>query len=480
MKQLVIIFLLASLMLGCKSEPNQVCTISGKVSHYDAKELYMTLDGLKDTLRVNEDGIFYKEFAVTSPMDGILQGTNIYLYLYFEPGKNLEVNFDATAFDSTVAFGGNLALPNEYLHEKTVLGSEQQKRFYKIYKPPYTPADFMSTRDSLSRVEYAFLDKFKVDHYGFSKTFYEREKRALEYRVYFDIYGYPRMVGPDIQDTTKVPAGWYDFMDKLNLDDPSLLEIRWCMYFINLYVGAESLKKAKIPTKGCSDNPDWLRAEFAFVKEKFTALEFFDVILFHILVQYMDNEGLGTAGIEDLVTEYLSKSTNEKLKKNLQQLCDKWAPIASGHPAPNFILPDNKGHNVSLSDFKGKFVFIDFWFTGCGPCKVDIPYLKQILDDYKDRNIVFISISVDKKKSDWEKMLIEGYIEDNKQVLFEEKTNWIHLHDPQIREVAKNYLVSGYPTYTLIDPDGKFVNARCENPARPNKLRILLDAQQGL
>ncbi|MFH0760636.1 MAG: TlpA disulfide reductase family protein [Bacteroidota bacterium] len=134
---------------------------------------------------------------------------------------------------------------------------------------------------------------------------------------------------------------------------------------------------------------------------------------------------------------------------------------------------------MSLSNFKGKYVFIDFWATWCMPCKGDIPFLKQLIDDYRDRNIVFISMSVDKDKTAWVKMLKEGYYVEDKQVIFEDKPNWIHLHDPQTTGINKKYLVTRIPEYTLIDPEGKIVNARCPRPRWP-ELRTLLDAQVGL
>jgi len=194
----------------------------------------------------------------------------------------------------------------------------------------------------------------------------------------------------------------------------------------------------------------------------------------------MENDRMGTAGIEDLVGEYLLESTDETLKKDIQRSCDKCTPIAKGQPAPDFTLPDIDGKNVSLKDFRGKYVLLDFWFTGCGSCKVMFPYLKLIMNEYMQRNIVFISISVDQERSDWEQMLKEGYYEAGMQVLFEQNPNWIHLHDPQSRALAKQYLIPGYPTYILIDRDGNYVRSRCENPRRMDKIRALLDAQSGL
>ena len=61
------------------------------------------------------------------------------------------------------------------------------------------------------------------------------------------------------------------------------------------------------------------------------------------------------------------------------------------------------GETSSLEDFKGRYVYIDVWATWCGPCKKEIPYLKAIEEKFHNRNIEFVSISVDEGKKCMEK-----------------------------------------------------------------------------
>lgn len=64
-----------------------------------------------------------------------------------------------------------------------------------------------------------------------------------------------------------------------------------------------------------------------------------------------------------------------------------------GQPAPLFTLQDLTGNQVSLGDFKGKPVVINFWATWCGPCRMEIPYLENLSKKYKSRDLVVIGLN---------------------------------------------------------------------------------------
>ena len=70
--------------------------------------------------------------------------------------------------------------------------------------------------------------------------------------------------------------------------------------------------------------------------------------------------------------------------------------MAKGKASPSFENFENyKGGTTSLSDLKGKYVYVDVWATWCGPCKKEIPFLKEVESQYHGKNIEFVSISVD-------------------------------------------------------------------------------------
>lgn len=76
------------------------------------------------------------------------------------------------------------------------------------------------------------------------------------------------------------------------------------------------------------------------------------------------------------------------------------SPVLSGEkeypPAPDFTLTDLNGQTISLADFEGKVIFLNFWATWCPPCRQEIPGFIEIYEKYKDKGMVIIGISVDR------------------------------------------------------------------------------------
>jgi len=138
-----------------------------------------------------------------------------------------------------------------------------------------------------------------------------------------------------------------------------------------------------------------------------------------------------------------------------------------GKPSPTFTYENHKGGTSSLSDFKGKYVYIDVWATWCGPCLAEIPHLKKAEAAYHDKNIVFVSISIDAKKDHekWKEMVTQKLL-GGVQLIADNDWN---------SKFVTDYAIQGIPRFILIDPNGNVLEADASRPSNPD-LRKKLDA----
>lgn len=150
---------------------------------------------------------------------------------------------------------------------------------------------------------------------------------------------------------------------------------------------------------------------------------------------------VNTKGSKEGFSEYISEF--ESLAKDI--LIEKLKEEMISRPAPQFSLTDLSGNVVSLSDFKGKTVMIDFWATWCGPCIASFPGLQQTVNKYSDdNNVKFLFIN------SWER------VENKKQNAadFMNKNKYtFHVLMDEDNKVITDFKVSGIPTKFIIDKD---------------------------
>ncbi|MEZ4794298.1 MAG: TlpA disulfide reductase family protein [Flavobacteriaceae bacterium] len=174
--------------------------------------------------------------------------------------------------------------------------------------------------------------------------------------------------------------------------------------------------------------------------------------------------------LDTMVTHHAKKGIRSSIEGYSNYLGDMITlreNFPKGTPSPLFENYENHaGGTTSLTDLKGKFVYIDVWATWCGPCKAEIPYLKEVEEQFHDKNITFVSISIDREKDHekWVSMVKEkalGGIQ-----LFADN-DWSS-------QFVKDYYINGIPRFILLDPDGNVLSPDAPRPSQ-DKLKTLLN-----
>lgn len=152
----------------------------------------------------------------------------------------------------------------------------------------------------------------------------------------------------------------------------------------------------------------------------------------------------------ELVTKIINGFDKEihsyRCIKELIKTKDALTMTQIGNVASNFSLNAPDGEIVSLYDYKGSVVILDFWASWCGPCRVSIPGMKEIYAKYKDKGLEILHISTDAKREDWLKAVEQ------------EKMPWKQVRDTL--DISEKYAIKFIPTVYILDKDLKIVAKR--------------------
>ncbi|MDE5422128.1 redoxin domain-containing protein [Ancylomarina sp. DW003] len=149
--------------------------------------------------------------------------------------------------------------------------------------------------------------------------------------------------------------------------------------------------------------------------------------------------------------KFVSSFTEDAAKTHYVQVMERRLDLlqqcAIGSVAPEITGKDTLDNVIKLSDFRGKYVIVDFWSSGCKYCRLETPNFKKALEKYRDKNLTVLGVSSDWKKEMWMK------------AIHEDESHWDHLKigKENINEIMDSYCIEGIPHIILVDPEGKIL-----------------------
>ncbi|CDF78638.1 thioredoxin domain protein [Formosa agariphila KMM 3901] len=443
MKAFISLLIVLSIF-SCKKEKDvNYIVFSGVIKNQVNDYLILTKSNKDiDTINIDSVGTFIDTLFINNGYYLISHGKT-FLRPYFEVGEDFSVNFDVENFTETLRYEGSGAEINNYVTKKRQNELdiiENRAEFYGLPESEYK-----------SKV-YAIKDnniKLLKEYEAISINFKSKELKNIEYEFvnnllsYEEFHAYFTKVDSFEVSSTFLPdLSNFDFNNgKDYLFSPAYKRI------LNL-----SLKDSTEAVLKTKDSPR-------------------DIVLLSRIAE-IDNDTIRnsmlynesvygityTNNLDDYYKIFMNGSTNQNDKLEITEAFQKLKKVDKGQVSPEFIdyINFNGGKN-SLSDYQGKYVYIDIWATWCAPCKKEIPFLKEIEQQYKNKNIEFISISID-KQSDFDKW---------KKMVSQENLSGIQLYADNAwnSQFVQDYLIKGIPRFIIIDPVGKIYNANAPRPS---------------
>ncbi|MHA7944992.1 TlpA family protein disulfide reductase [Formosa sp. 3Alg 14/1] len=277
-------------------------------------------------------------------------------------------------------------------------------------------------------------------------------------------------------DTLKVESGLYNFYDG---GESSTIFLK-NGYDLNISLDTKEFDESIAYTGEGAENNTFL-AQHAIKQEQLMDQDFSSMDLKTLDDKFAEIE-------TELTTFYESNPSidtmvTKSLTKNLQPMLDGTKKYYAGNimlkqemtgkPSPLFVDYVNvDGSTTSLESLRGKYVYIDVWATWCAPCKAEIPALKALEKEYHDKNITFVSLSVDDDRThggSWDKAK-----EDWLAMVADKELSGVQVMAPEgwKSQFVRDYKINGIPRFILIDPAGLIVDPSAPRPS-DEKLKTL-------
>lgn len=359
--------------------------------------------------------------------------------LYLDPNYDLTLSFDSDNMWRNTTFEGEGAAVNTYLGSKDLksLGMPDMQM---------EEAALIHRGDSLYAANCQLLEAAQLP-----ADFTAQEKVRLKYYTYYYFSKYALYHPLYGKDENYIPSrAYYDKLETLAPVSAHLLALKEYKAFLPDAINALSNKGKTIASSSTEECVKYIDAT---IKDEKVA----EFLMDEFVYNFVDNNGLDEA--DELIALFRKHVKDAKSVNNFNALCAKWEKLRSGNPsAAAFSYPDINGKTVSMADLKGKYIYIDVWATWCGPCRGELPALKELEEKYAGKDIHFVSLSCDKNKKAWENMVKKDNLKG------------IQLHMGTDKTFMDAYLINGIPRFILLDREGNIISANMTRPSDPQTI----------
>ena len=407
--------------------------LSGEITNPNSDKITIRGNGYIKVIDVNTNGTF-DDTLVIKEGNFTFYDTKESTAMYLAPGYRLDISLDGKEFDETLKYSGIGEKPNNFnasyflFNEKNAIDSETYK---KMENQEYFDYE-LKTHASLMKL----LNESEIENEKFL------ESQAYKFRFQM-LNNLITKLGEDYfaGKTKGIITQYLDSeIDKIDLKDSVLFASNNdYRYFLSSYFVA-GLTSGDLKTLELYNEELLEMQKKSIVTTLKRGISFYNMEKLDLYYQ-----------------TYVKLAANDKDINRIKEKYERIKTLKKGSPSPSFNYPDSSGKNISLESLKGKLVYVDVWATWCGPCKAQIPFLKQLEEKYREEDIAFVSLSIDQLKniSKWKDMIVDKKLE-GIQIIADKAWR---------SKFVTDYVIEGIPRFILIDKDGNLMDPMAPRPA---------------
>ena len=448
--RLLFILCLFLMCAGCSPAHTE---LKGHISNYHGEVVRICLEGQaerRDTLKVDSLGNFV--FVPQTQEQGQIyeisvKDHNPWIPVYIAGGDQVGVELTLQPDKQiTAAFSGDRLAENEYLQAYNAITNSRE-----WYSPEMSSLSFKAYREKVEEMKQDLQQQLEqVKDAGLRGQWAVRQHLMLQEQLaaYYWRNAYQRG-----EEEAPEDADYVAFVQSLDLDNPEECNSEILRNVISWTLAQDKEAAQKDYDVLFLNALDRLVSNPEIKNREATA---------HVMDQFRFFSGME---LEPLMERYNAICTDDSLRQAVNaefaEYMRAYGNLMPGKVAPDFEMSDVNGKKCRLSDLKGKYLFIDFWATWCAPCREEIPHMAKLQEHFAgDSRIALVSISVDANVKTWKKFLEK------------EQPAWAqYVVDAENNAILdKEYRIFGIPHFTLLDPEGRFVQYSFSRPSFPGCL----------
>lgn len=408
-------------------------------------------------------GKFEMKFKLKNDEFAYLQIRNSLFQIHIKTDDYIEITANENDLLETIKISGKNAADNIFL-------LEQQK--LELNTIAFSQQHLLSEKEYLK-----LIDSLEIQGKEFFINYDKKNisKKVQDYLKYNSIYGlhnarwmYTIKYDPQKAKIVNREVGpdYFKYLDNMDLEDQAAIEFPDYRIAIMRY-DYEKIGKNISKTISINLNEQETQKQM-FIKSYDAKKKLYKGnILNYVLTDHVKNRYNSIKSnvifCDSILTDYNQLCTNETYKLALKNYIDNSNKLSKGTSVPDIKLKDIKGNDVSLSQFKGKLIYIDFWATWCAPCLVNMPDSKKLMEEFKE--VTFLYINIDDNRKNWEK-----YLKDKNEI----KSNHLYANELTTTEIYKLFNFKSIPHYILIDKDFNFYDSNATVPSQVKRDLISL------